>query len=190
MNYLLRPEDFMSMSLTILLLLLTANRYVDTSELLDDDDDEEGHFDPLCLESQCSLSELDSITSATLHSMHISTAFAALDDELRYWVKLRSMTWFSRFFVQEYGDECWMRLFLVTKKVVFALADLLRPQIQRQDTKYRLAVPVVVRVACTLFKLTHGASLLVCSDFFAVGRSTMSLMLRQMVHAINNALRS
>jgi len=61
---------------------------------------------------------------------------------------------------------------------------------QEKNTKYRLSIPMVVRIACTLFKLTHGASLLICSELFAVGHSTMSLMLREVVHAINIAFRS
>ena len=43
-------------------------------------------------------------------------------------------------------------------------------------------------MACTLFKLTHGASLFVCSKMFAVGKSTVSLILRDVVFAINEAL--
>ena len=61
---------------------------------------------------------------------------------------------------------------------------------KKKDTKYRLAIPVVVCVACTLFKLTHAANLLICIELFAVGRSTVSLMLRELVQAINVALRS
>jgi hypothetical protein len=51
-----------------------------------------------------------------------------------------------------------------------------------------MAVPVLVRVACTLFKLIHGASLFICSEMFAVGRSTVSLILREVVCVINDTL--
>jgi hypothetical protein len=52
-----------------------------------------------------------------------------------------------------------------------------------------MVVHVFVRVACTLFKLTHGTSLFIRSEMFAVGRSTMSLILREVVRAINDTLR-
>jgi hypothetical protein len=45
-----------------------------------------------------------------------------------------------------------------------------------------------VRVAVTLFKLTHGASLFVCSEMFDVGKSTCSAILRETVRAINECL--
>jgi hypothetical protein len=79
-------------------------------------------------------------------------------------------------------------MFRMSKPVVFVLSNLLKPHVQRQDTKYRLAIPVLVRVAVTLFKLTHGASFLVCSEMFAVGKSTCSAILRDIVRAINDCL--
>jgi hypothetical protein len=80
-------------------------------------------------------------------------------------------------------------MFRMTKPAVFALSDLLKPHVQKQDTKYHLAIPVLVRIAVTLFKLTHGASLFVCSEMFVVGKSTCSAILRQTVRAINDCLR-
>jgi hypothetical protein len=77
----------------------------------------------------------------------------------------------------------------MSKPAVFALSNLLKPHVQKQDIKFRLGIPMLVRVAVTLFKLTHGASLFVMSEMFAVGRSTYSSILRQTVWAINNYLR-
>jgi hypothetical protein len=79
-------------------------------------------------------------------------------------------------------------MFRMTKPAVFALSDLLKPHVEKQDTKYRLAIPVLVCVVVTLFKLTHGASLLVYSEMFAVGKSTCSAILRETVWAINDCL--
>lgn len=81
-------------------------------------------------------------------------------------------------------------MFRMSKKSVYALSELLKVDVHRHDTKYQIAVPALIRVACTLFKLTDGASLLICSEMFAVGRSTVSLFLRDVVYAINETLRS
>ena len=48
---------------------------------------------------------------------------------------------------------------------------------------------MLVCVAVTLFKLTHGASLFVCSEMFVVRKSTCSAILRKIVRAINNCFR-
>jgi len=77
----------------------------------------------------------------------------------------------------------------MTKPTIFVLANLLKLVLQKKDIKYHLAIPMVVRVACTLFKLIYGTSLLICNESFVVGRSIVSLMLWEVVQAINIALR-
>ena len=89
----------------------------------------------------------------------------------------------------EYDDKRWLEMFRMTKGLVFALSDLLAPHVCRKDTKYRVAIPVLIRIACTLFKLTHRAFLFICSEMFAIGKSTVCSILRDVVHAVNDTLR-
>ena len=91
--------------------------------------------------------------------------------------------------IEEYDDERWSCMFRMTKSSVFELSNLLRPLIQKQNTRYRLAIPVVVRVACTLLKLAHGAGMRLCSELFAIGTSTVSSVVHDTCRAINIALR-
>jgi hypothetical protein len=77
-------------------------------------------------------------------------------------------------------------MFQMTKPALFALNDLLKPHVRKQNTKHGLAIPIIVHVAVTLFKLTHGASLFVCSEMFAIGKSTYSTIHREIVCAIND----
>lgn len=133
--------------------------------------------------------DTDQLSRAALHHYQLWTSLLFVDEELGFWVKPRSTTWFSRFLVEEYDDARWVEMFRLTKQAVFTLANLLSPAIRKKDTKYRLAIPVLVRLACSLFKLSHGASFLICSEMFAVGRSTVSVMLRDVVQAINVAMR-
>jgi hypothetical protein len=69
-----------------------------------------------------------------------------------------------------------------------SVADMcyrLRAAVQKQNTKYRLAIPMEVRVCCCLYKLAQGANFLACSKKFAIGCSTVSLVIREVVSAIN-----
>ena len=129
------------------------------------------------------------IISSCLLNLHFPTSLYVLPDDLGFWVKPRSTTWFSRFLMAEYDDRRWLEMFRMTKRSVFALSDLLAPHVRRKDTKYRVVIPVLIRIACTLFKLTHGASLFICSEMFAIGKSTVCSILRDVVHAVNNSLR-
>jgi hypothetical protein len=135
------------------------------------------------------LGEGDCSALAALHHVRMLSIFSVVEEDLGFWVRPRSTTWFSRFVVEEFEDDRWIQCFQTTKRAVFSLAEMLRPQIQRRDTRYRLAIPVLVRVCCTLFKLAQGCSIFICFEFFAVGKTTVSQMLRDTVYAINETLR-
>jgi hypothetical protein len=62
--------------------------------------------------------------------------FTIAGEDLGYWVRPRSTTWFSRFVVEEFQDDRWVQCFRMTKRVVFSLVEMLRLQIQRRDTWY------------------------------------------------------
>ena len=104
-------------------------------------------------------------------------------------MKPRSTTWFSWFVIEEYDDDQWSSLFRMTKASVLELSHQLRPFIQKQNTKYRLAISIVVRVACKLLKLAHAINTRLCSELFAIGMSTMSNVIQNTCRAINIALR-
>jgi hypothetical protein len=125
------------------------------------------------------------LSTAALHDHRLSCGLIYFDDDLRYWVKLRSTTWFSDFLISLYDDARWIEQFQMDKASIADLCYRLRPQIEKQDTKYRQAVPVEVRVCCCLYKLAHGASLLLCSESFAIGKSIVGLVLREVVAARN-----
>lgn len=129
------------------------------------------------------------IVSNTLYNYRVCLAPYPLTDEIGYWVKPCSTTWFSRYLLQEYDNSRWLSMFRMTKQSVFSLAELLKPHVYKKNTRYRLTVPILIRVACTLFKLTHGANLTVCSEMFAIGRNTVCKILRDVVHAINDTLK-
>ena len=133
--------------------------------------------------------DAQTLLSLCLNHYRFSTLYPMLDEELGFWVRPRSTTWFSRFLLEPYDDHRWLQMFRMSKKSVMALADLLKPHVHRQDTRYRIAIPVLIRVACTLFKLAQGASLLICSEMFAIGKSTVSIILREVVNAITETMR-
>jgi hypothetical protein len=183
------PVEMMAFTSALLLLLLIANRALEVLVSSSSEEDEVDHLGSYITDSTQPLFDTEKVTAAALHNFKLFNVFALFDDDLGFWVKPRSTTWVSKFLLEQYDDSRWLEMFRMTKSAVYALADLLRPHVQKQDTKYRMAVPVLVRVACTLFKLIHGASLLICSEMFVVGRSTISLILRDVVCAINDTLR-
>jgi hypothetical protein len=61
--------------------------------------------------------------------------------------------------------------------MLFNIANKLRPLITKKDTMYKFAIRVEVRVACVIHKFFHGLNMLTCNELFAIGTSTMELLL-------------
>jgi len=79
-------------------------------------------------------------------------------------------------------------MFRMIKHSVLFLDGVLIQSIQKRNTNYKLTIPVIVRLSCTFFKLSHGARLFMCNKMFAMDQSTVSIMLQDIVYAINVAL--
>jgi hypothetical protein len=126
------------------------------------------------------------ISMAALYDYRLSAGLICVDDELRYWVKPQSTTWFSQFLISLYEDFHWIEFFKMDKATVADMCYRLRDYMQKRDTHYRLAVPVEVRVCAALYKLAQGANILSCSEKFAIGKSTVSVVICEVVGALNN----
>jgi hypothetical protein len=90
------------------------------------------------------------VSTVALYDYRISCGLLCFDDQLRWWVKPRSTTWFSDYLIQVYNDDRWVQIFRMDKSAVADLCYHLRPSIAKQDTKYKLAILVEIRVCATL----------------------------------------
>lgn len=143
----------------------------------------------LCdMPSSQSLSSDDLKVSASLQFLYVSLCLHKmvynvkyLTAELGHWVKPRSTTWFSIFLLIEYVNDCWLENFHMTKGTLFDIANQLRLLIQKHDMKYKLDIPMELCVAYAIKKLSQGVNLLVCSELFAIGRSTISHVVQELI---------
>jgi hypothetical protein len=97
MEFFQNPAEIISFSSTLLFLLLSANRTLDLPTSLGSDEEAgtlvtASAYDPF----QPSF-DVDVVTRAALHNFRICNIFSLLDDDLGFWVKPQSTTWFSRF---------------------------------------------------------------------------------------------
>lgn len=124
------------------------------------------------------------VSTAALYDMRLNCTLIHYSDDLQWWVKPRSTIWFSQFLLHEYDRGRWLQHFRMPKETVLNLCRRLAPRIKKQDTRYRYAIPVEIRVTATLYKLAHGATVLTCSELFAIGRATVSQVIREVCEAI------
>ena len=151
------PADLLSVVSTLLMIFLNTHNNLATSSI----PAEAPTLDEFNVDLEESVRNIDNIHCtliAAWYSFQLCNNLILGDIELGYWVKSRSTTWFSRFVIEDYNDEQWSSLFRMTKSSVFELSHQLQPLIEKQNTKYRLAIIVIVRVACTLLNLAHATN--------------------------------
>ena len=71
------------------------------------------------------------------------------------------------------------------KFVVYEVVVFLCFNVEKKGTKFWKAIPVLVRVAITLYKLIHGSRYLLCLENFVVEKNTIYQSIRAIVKVIN-----
>ncbi|XP_034419554.1 uncharacterized protein LOC117751705 isoform X2 [Cyclopterus lumpus] len=102
----------------------------------------------------------------------------------RPWTTTQSTDWWERVAMTEFQPPDWLDKFRMSRETFFYLCDELRPRLARQDTSFRLALPVEKRVAVALWRLASNVEYRTISALFGVGKSTVCRCVRDMCHAI------
>ncbi|EFJ15670.1 hypothetical protein SELMODRAFT_422535 [Selaginella moellendorffii] len=80
-------------------------------------------------------------------------------------------TW-RKFFMELYDPGQWKQKLRMEKTTFFGLCGILEAEICKQDTNFRRAVPVDVRLGVTLYKLFKNTNYSDLSDKFGIGGAT------------------
>lgn len=130
------------------------------------------------------------VNALVLHSRIFHVYELLLNQELSDWVKARSTTWYSKFHMPQYDDKRWIEHFQVSRSFVRQLIEKLKHKMEKKDTKYKCAILVSIRIACSFYKLAHALEYLQCSELFAIGKSIVHLMFRKFVHVVNDVFKA
>ncbi|XP_036410905.1 protein ANTAGONIST OF LIKE HETEROCHROMATIN PROTEIN 1-like [Megalops cyprinoides] len=107
----------------------------------------------------------------------------------RAWTNIESTDWWERVVMKEYQPRDWLEKFRMSKDTFFFLCNKLKPRLTRQDTHFRLALPLEKRVAVALWRLATNVEYRTISTLFGVGRSTVCKCVRDVCHAIVSLLK-
>jgi hypothetical protein len=105
----------------------------------------------------------------------------------RIWALPRQKVWWFDF-AQYYTGDRWVQTFRLEKNVFAFLCDQFFPDVVKQDTNFRAAIPVPQRVASVIYFLAHAASFPQVSELFGIGASTVCEEVYQVCNAIVNRL--
>ena len=103
----------------------------------------------------------------------------------RWYVKPRSTCWFEEYLFNIYTPDMFYDILRMRRRTFDRLVFDLRPYIQGQQTHWREPISVEKKVVVTLFKLMHGVPIPLVADKAALGKSTVSEILRQVCSAIS-----
>ena len=84
----------------------------------------------------------------------------------------RPQFWFEEVWRNAALDMYWHRHFRMRKETFEGIVQLVGPQMQRQDTQLRSAIPIQKRVAIVVWRLAIGDSYRAIGTVFGVGKST------------------
>lgn len=136
MERLTSPASVVAFMAWFLSLLLQANDSVSLSATDEEEVDFEDPMSVLVQTVHAPLVDTFSLMRTAVQNYSFCSSVAVFHEDLRYWVKPRSTTWFSRFLLEQYDSSRWVSLFRMTKPAVFALAEVLRPQVE--EKKYQV----------------------------------------------------
>ena len=106
-------------------------------------------------------------------------------EDARWYVKPRSTCWFEEYLFHIYTPDMFYDILRMRRRTFDRLVNDLRPFIQGQQTHWRQPIGVEKKVVVTLFKLMHGVAIPLVADRAALGKSTVSGILRQVCTAVS-----
>ncbi|XP_042310056.1 putative nuclease HARBI1 [Sceloporus undulatus] len=91
----------------------------------------------------------------------------------RWWQQPRERTnWWSDEVLQRWDNDMWVSNFRMSKETLFDLASILRPELERGESRFRSPIPVEKRVALTIWWLSSPLMYRKAASRFEVGIST------------------
>lgn len=102
------------------------------------------------------------------------------------WVYPRPQNWFERLMNDRVLDHWWKESFRVTRGTFESICQLVGPNLQRQDTRMRAAIPVDKRVATSLWRLATGECYRSCGLMMGVSKPTIVNCCHEFVQELCN----
>ena len=104
------------------------------------------------------------------------------------WVRERSSDWWHRVVNRTWTADDWRKNFRMCKETLNHICDELAPEISRQNTRFRRAIPTRQRVAVALWRLATNVEYRTISHLFGIGRSTACGIVHDVCRAIVQTL--
>ncbi len=102
---------------------------------------------------------------------------------LEVWAYPQTSDWWE-ITAQRFTDEQWLEDFRVSRETFKYICTNLKPALQRQDTSYRLCIPLEKWVAIALYKLASTTEYRTVANLFAVSRTSVCRCVHDVCKAV------
>ncbi|CAH3155950.1 unnamed protein product [Porites lobata] len=102
----------------------------------------------------------------------------------RAWVWPRPQNWFRVLLRDHSLDVLWKEHFRVTRPTFEYICNLVRPDLQKQQTRMRTPISVEERVGLALWRIATGNSFRTCGLQFGYGKSTAKCICEEFEKAL------
>lgn len=106
----------------------------------------------------------------------------------KVWFYPRTSDWWENT-AAEFTDDQWLQHFRVSRETFSYLCRTLKHHLKRQDTTYRLCIPLQKRVALALYKLANPCDYKTVAALFAVGVASVCRCVHEFCTAVIEVLR-
>ena len=104
--------------------------------------------------------------------------------ERRIWIKERSRYFWEYIVKKTFSEDDWYQNFRVSKQTFYYICRKLEHYVAKRDTQLRLAIPVELRIAVTLWCLATSTDYRTLSHLFGLSKSSICLIIREVCRAI------
>ncbi|XP_056139741.1 putative nuclease HARBI1 [Lampris incognitus] len=106
----------------------------------------------------------------------------------KVWFYPRNSAWWEET-AAAFTDDQWLQHFRVSRETFSYLCRTLKPRLKRQDTTYRLCIPLQKRVGLALYKLANSCDYKTLSNLFAVGVASVCRCVHEFCTAVIEVLK-
>ncbi|XP_028411417.1 protein ALP1-like [Dendronephthya gigantea] len=129
------------------------------------------------------------VRTITLAIMAIARIVSQINQRQFWEIPRPRLGWFEVIFGDERQSGYWKQHFRMRKETFLRLVDFVTPEIAKENTVFRVAIPPHKRVAIALWRLAVGSSFRAIAAHFDVGKSTCVTITKEFCQALNRLSR-
>ena len=104
---------------------------------------------------------------------HIISIICSKEYPRSIWIKLWSQNLWHKTMTNHWDEKDWIKNMRMSYNAFNLLCNTLRPNILKEDTRFRKCIPAEIKFAATLYYLSRASDYRTIANLFGLGRTTV-----------------